>query len=156
MFAETISPLMWNLIVISLIWIIGIIIVQISKVSLLKSLDAAADNNNAASVTDKIVAQKNRVKQSARIFTIVITAISTVTLLIFVTFMNNSRVKLESEINKIEQAPLPKSFKAQTAKEIEQLNRTAVTEKSIELREKAIRENNKAMNDGIDIFKKAK
>lgn len=156
MFAEITSLLTWNLIVISLVWVIGIIIVQISKLSLLKSLDAAADGNSSESTTEKIIAQKIKVRQVARIFTIAITAITVVALLVFVLFMNNSRVKPASEVKKIEQAPLPADFTPMTEVEIKQSNKTAVTEKSAELQKKATEANSKAMNDGINIFKKAK
>jgi mannitol-specific phosphotransferase system IIBC component len=159
MFAEITSPLTWNLIVICLVWITGIIIVQIIKLSLLKSLNAAAESENSpedSSISDKILAQKVRVKQGARIFSAIITATTIVTLLVFALFMNSSRVKPESEVQKIEQAPLPENFKPQTAKEIEQSNKQVVTEKSAELQKKATEANTKAMNDGINIFKKAK
>ncbi|MCF6174400.1 MAG: hypothetical protein L3J71_01395 [Victivallaceae bacterium] len=159
MFVAISSALTWNLIVICLVWITGIIIVQIIKLSLLKSLNAAAESENSpedSSISDKILAQRVRVKQTARIFSAIITATAIVTLLVFALFMNNSRVKPESEVEKIQQAPLPEDFKPQTTKEIEQSNKQAVTEKSEELQQKATEANTKAINDGINIFKKAK
>lgn len=159
MIAAISSTLTWNLIVICLVWITGIIIIQVIKFSLLKSLNTVADGNdpeNADTITAKMLAQRVRVKQGAKIFNIAITAAAAITLLVFLLFMNNNRVKPGNEVKKIEQAPLPEKFKQMTPEEIKQSNEQAVTAKTVELQKKATEENTKAMDDGINIFKKAK
>jgi len=153
------AALTWNLIVICLVWITGIIIIQLIKFALLRSMNVIATDNaakNSATPEAKIVDQRIKVKQGAKIFSSAITAATVIALLVFALFMNNNKVKPASDVNKIEQAPLPKNFSPMTTKAIKQANAQAVTEKSKALQQKAIKENSNAMNDGINIFKKAK
>jgi hypothetical protein len=159
MIAAISTALTWNLIVICLVWLTGIIIIQLIKFALLNSIkvmttDKTAENNTA--LTAKIANQRIKVKQGAKIFSSLITVAAVITLLVFALFMNNNKVKPTSETNKIKQAPLPKNFTPMTTTEIKQTNVQAVTQKSKILQQKATQANTNAMNDGINIFKKAK
>ena len=159
MIAAISSTLTWNLIVICLVWITGIIIIQLIKFTILSSIkvmttDKTAENNTT--LTAKIANQRIKVKQGAKIFSSLITVAAVITLLVFALFMNNNKVKPASETNKIKQAPLPKNFTPMTTTEIQQTNVQAVTQKSKTLQQKATQANTNAMNDGVNIFKKAK
>lgn len=153
------SSLTWNLIVICLVGITAIIIIQIVKYALLRSLNTAAESNSPSSsnkITTKILDQKIKVKQVAKILCSITTAATVITLLVFILFMNNSKVKKVSEVDKIKQAPLPKNFKPMSNKAIKAINEKVSTAKSIKLQKQATEENTKAMNNAIDIFKKSK
>ena len=146
---ETLSPLAGSLIAIVLVWITALIIGQIVKVSILKSLESEEEK-------EKNVERISNIKKGFKVYNIAVSAISAVAFLIFALFLNNLGAKDESRLDKIQQAPLPEDFQTPTKAEIDKSNEKSVSEKSEEVREKATKDNTKAMNDAIDIFKKAK
>ena len=157
---ETLSPLVGSLIVIVLVWITALIIGLIAKVSVLKSLGSAGKETKTGDTPDadlqKTVDRRIKIRKGFKIYNIAVSAIAAVSFLIFVLFMNNLGAKSEADTAKIDTAPLPENFQPPTEKEIEKSNEQAVTNKADEVKQEAIEDNTKAMNEAINTFKKAK
>ena len=155
MFGGSLSPLMENLIVISLVGVTALIILGILRFALLKSVDAAAegegDGEESATLT-----RKKKVTSTIKILNLAVIAITLVTLLIFTLFINTGNQDSVDAAVRIPTAPLPAGFKPPTKKEIADSNEEAVQGKSEEISSNATEENNAAMEKGIKLFKKVK
>jgi hypothetical protein len=146
--SESSSTLLGNLGVIVLVWIAALIIGQIVKAAMLKSLAKAGEKAQSAA--------ESRVRKGVTIFNVAVTALAAITLLIFVLFMNNARVKAPDQVDKIRQAPLPENFQEPTQEDIATSNEAATKKKSEEARQKASEDNTKAMDESIELFRKTK
>lgn len=154
MFSESISPLGNNLIIISLVGFTALVIVQIMRAAILRSLVSLMEV--AGSDVNLLEIKKKRVKALMKIVTLIVTIATLITLVVFLFFMGNGSNNEASTKPLIKQAPLPKDFKAPSKIEIEKVNEQATQDKSNEVNEEASEANNRAMDEGINIFKKSK
>jgi uncharacterized membrane protein len=146
--SESSSTLLGNLGVIILVWIAALVIAQVVKLAMLKSLAKAGEKARAAA--------EGRVRKGVTIFSVAATAVAAITLLIFLLFMNNARVKAPDQVDKIRQAPLPENFQAPSKEDVAKSNEAAETKKSEEARKEATEDNTKAMDESIELFRKTK
>ena len=144
---ESSSTLLGNMGVIVLVWFTVLCIAQIVKVAAVKSLAKAGEKAQAAA--------ESRVRKGVAIFCIVATALAAIALLVFALFLNNASVKDPEQVDRIQQAPLPEDFKPPTKEDIAKSNEEAVTEKADQVRKEATEDNTKAMNESIEMFRKA-
>lgn len=157
---ESLSTLAGSIIVIVLVWLTALIVGQIAKFSVLKSLDKIADDENKTDTADASVEdtvnRRIKVKKGFAVYNIAISAITAVAILFFALFMNNLAAKDEAELDKIKPAPLPAKFEAPSKTTIEKSNEEAVTEKAEQVKNDAAEANTKAMNEAINTFRNAK
>jgi hypothetical protein len=155
MFGESISPLTENLIVISMVGAVSLMVIGILRVALLKSADAIAESESETGES-KVENRKKKISAVMKILTLAVIAATCVTLLIFAFFINTGNQNKVSDSVKIPTAPLPADFKPPTKKEIAESNEKAVNRKSAEVDKKAVEENDKAMKNAVELFKKVK
>jgi len=91
-----------------------------------------------------------------KVVNVIIIIATLITLVVFVFFMENGSNSKASPMPLIKQAPLPENFKAPSKREIEKINEQATQDKSNEVKEEASEANNRAMDEGINVFKKSK
>lgn len=157
MFAVVSSYLGWNLIVIATSWLAAIIIAQIIKYALFKI--SALKQDVASEIVDNGSGESSyRVAISRRvaIFNIAVTAAALIMMVIFIIFMNNSQADSSSDRATIHSAALPADFKPMTPKEIDQVNKEAVTAKSEAVQREASQANKKAMDEAVKLFRQAR
>ena len=84
---EALSPLVGSLVVIALLWVAALIIGQIAKLSVLKSLDAKVGEENKSDTADASVEEnvnrRIKIKKGFKIYNIAVSAISAVAFLFF-------------------------------------------------------------------------
>ena len=154
MFGATLSPLTENLIVLSTLAVTALIIIVILRFALLKSVDAAAEADEQSG--ESIEKRKKKISAVMKILTFTVLAATLILILIFSFFINTGNQNTVAEAVRIPTAPLPKNFKPPTKKEITESNDEAATRKTEEVEKKAAAENDKAMEKGIELFRKAK
>jgi hypothetical protein len=157
MMTEVISSLGGPVITIFLIWITCFMVSKIAELSIIRASrvvvdEIPKDDNELGEAERSFKTYKSAVNAGFRIFHIGITAAALIAVIVFAGFMSNWAAKSHSQMDKIEQAPLPEGFKSATAEEIAVSNEEAGSEKGVAKRKEATEDNNKAMDEASKLF----
>lgn len=152
-----ISPLASSgIISVLLLWLIMLIIGQMVKIILLKSVDSNSAETKGEDDfrTGKIDEKKGLIRKWSRIFSLALTLAAFASIVVFLFFMNNPDVKqADKKGDTIKTAPLPENFRAPSDKEIAESNNQAVSADVEKMKEEAVKANNQAINEAKKIFK---
>ena len=153
MTTPTTSMLHDNIKTVLLLWMSVLVIGELIKFLMLQTIKPQNKTDNNVQKYSKN--KKSQICKYIKLFNIAISIIAIVALLFFALFANNAENK-PIDTKNITPAPLPKNFEPLNIPQIKKSNEIVTTKRIDKINEKARKENSKAMNESINLFKNTK